>query len=178
MAIYSPGDESQITAELWDSIVPGAAAVNVTLFAVPKGTAGKTIYETNLVQASQVPLGQAFEVLAVGWNVLPDVAPADAIALSKGYWELVVSSKMWAEGHLFDTGGGSGLYYSSVDTGAAVATGITNTGFPVGNNLKQFDRAIPIQAGEAFQVNIMWPVAPGAIKIFFKLHGRLSRPVN
>lgn len=171
-------DGSQITAELWDSITPGAAAVNATLFAVPKGQAGKTIYETNLVQSGQVPLGQSFEVLAVGWNVLADVAPADVMALSKAYWELVISSKMWAEGHLFDTGGGSGVHYCAVDAGAAVATGVTNTGFPVGNNLKQFDRAIPIEAGEAFHVNLTWPVAPGEKKFWFKLHGRLTRSIN
>jgi len=169
---------SEITAELWDSITPGAAAVAVTLFTVPKGQAGKTIYDTNLVQSGQVPLGQAFEVMAVGWNVVPDKAPADVIALSKAHWELIISDKMWAEGHLFDTGGGSGVYYSSVDTGAAVATGITNTGFPVGNNLKQFDRAIPIQAGESFFVNITWPVAPGEKEFWFKLHGRLRRSIN
>lgn len=176
MAIVA-GEKSQITAELWDSIVPGAAAVNVTLFAVPKGQAGKTIYETNLVQSGQVPLGQAFEVLAVGWNVLPDTAPATAIALSKAYWELVISSKMWAEGHLFDTGGGSGLHYTGA-AGSLSVDDVMNTGFPIGNNLKQFDRAIPIQAGEAFHVNVTWPVAPGENKFWFKLHGRLRRAIN
>lgn len=176
MAIVA-GEKSQITAELWDSIVPGAAAVNVTLFAVPKGQAGKTIYETNLVQSGQVPLGQAFECLAVGWNVLPDTAPADVIALSKAYWELVISSKMWAEGHLFDTGGGSGLHYTGA-AGSLSVDDVMSTGFPIGNNLKQFDRAIPIQAGEAFHVNITWPVAPGEKKFWFKLHGRLRRAIN
>lgn len=168
---------SEITAELWDSITPGAAAVAVTLFTVPKGQAAKTIYETNLVQGGQVPLGQAFEVMAVGWNVLPDVAPADAIALSKAYWELIISDKMWAEGHLFDTGGGSGLHYTGA-AGSLSVDDIMTTGFPVGNNLKQFDRAIPIQAGESFYVNITWPVAPGEKKFWFKLHGRLRRSIN
>lgn len=168
---------SQITAELWDSITPGAAAVNATLFTVPKGQAGKTIYETNLVQGGQVPLGQSFEVMAVGWNVLADVASADVIALSKAYWELIISDKMWAEGHLFDTGGGSSIHYTGA-AGSLSVDDMTSTGFPVGNNLKQFDRLIPIQAGESFYVNVTWPVAPGEKKFWFKLHGRLTRSIN
>lgn len=171
-------DGSQITAELWDSITLEVAAVTATLFTVPKGQAGKTIYETNLVQGGQVPLGQSFEVLAVGWNVLPDVAPVDVIALSKAYWELVVSEKMWAEGHLFDTGGGSGLFFSGHAADLTPDMTVMSTGAPVSNNLKQFDRAIPIQAGESFYVNVTWPVAPGVKKFWFKLHGRLTRAIN
>ena len=170
-------DGSQITFELWDSIVLGAAAVNATLFTTPKGQGGKTQFETNMVQAGQLPLGQSFEILAVGWNILPDVAPASAIALSKGTFELIISDKMWSEGHLFDTGGGSGLFYSGAAASASTDD-IMATGWPVGNNLKQFDRAIPIQAGEAFRVDFEWGTAPGALKFFFKLHGRLTRSIN
>jgi len=170
-------DGSQITYELWDSITLGAAAVNATLFTVPKGQAGKTSYDTNMVQAGQLPLGQSFEVLALSWVVEADLATASVIALSKAYYELIVSDKMWNEGHLLDTGGGSGVHYTGA-AGSLSTDDVTTTGFPVASNLKQLDRAIPIQAGEAFRVDFEWPTAPTALKFFFKLHGRLTRSIN
>lgn len=176
MAIVSQ-DGSQITHELWDSIIPGATDVVATLFTVPKGQAGKTSYETNMVQAGQLPLGQSFEVLALSWNFLADEVVADAIGLSKGYYQLIISAKMWNEGHLFDLGGGSALHYSGPASSASL-NDITTAGLPVSNNLKQLDRAIPIAAGESFRVDFEWPVAPGQVKFWFKLHGRFSRSLN
>jgi hypothetical protein len=170
---------SQITHELWDSIIPGATDVVATLFTVPKGQAGKTSYHTNMVQAGQLPLGQSFEVLALSWNFLVDPAPEHGIALSKGYYQLIVSAKMWNEGHLFDLGGGSALHYSGpIPAVPVTADDFTTPGLPVSNNLKQLDRAIPIGAGEAFRVDFEWPVAPGQVKFWFKLHGRFSRSLN
>lgn len=176
MAIVSQ-DGSQITHELWDSIIPGATDVVATLFTVPKGQAGKTSYETNMVQAGQLPLGQSFDVLALSWNFLADEVVANAIGLSKGYYQLIISAKMWNEGHLFDLGGGSALHYSGPASSASWDD-ITTAGLPVSNNLKQLDRAIPIGAGEAFRVDFEWPVAPGEVKFWFKLHGRFRRSLN
>ena len=170
-------DGSEITHELWDSIIPGAGVVVATLFTVPKGQAGKTSYHTNMVQAGQLPLGQSFEVLALSWMFLADTAPADAIALCKGYYQLIVSDKMWNEGHLFDLGGGGGVHYSGAATSAS-ANDLTTPGLPMSNNLKQLDRAIPIAAGEAFHVDLEWGAAPGEHKFWFKLHGRLKRSLN
>jgi len=170
-------DGSQITQELWDSITLGAADVVATLFTVPKGQAGKTSFDTNMVQAGQLPLGQSFEVLALGWNFLPDVAPALATAVSAAYYQLIVSDKMWNEGHLFDLGGGSGLHYTGA-AGSLSTDDVTTPGTPMSHNLKQLDRAIPIQAGEAFRIDIEWPTAPTAVKFWFKIHGRLTRAIN
>jgi hypothetical protein len=176
MAIVA-SDGSQITQELWDSITLGAAAVVATLFTVPKGQAGKVSFDTNMVQAGQLPLGQSFEILALGWNFLCDVTPALSTAVSKAYYQLIVSDKMWNEGHLFDLGGGSGLHYTGA-AGSLSTDDLTTPGLPVSNNLKQLDRAIPIAAGEAFRVDFEWPVAPTAVKFWFKLHGRLTRSIN
>jgi len=170
-------DGSEITHELWDSIIPGVGVVVATLFTVPKGQAGKTSYHTNMVQAGQLPLGQSFEVLALGWNFLADTTPAAAIAMCKCYYKLIVSDKMWNEGHLFDLGGGAGLHYTGAASSASTDDLMT-PGMPMSHNLKQLDRAIPIQAGEAFHVDFEWPTAPGEYKFWFKLHGRLKRSLN
>lgn len=168
-------NDSIRTHVLWDSITLGAADVTATLFQIPRGQGGKTDYETNMVQAGQVPKGKSFEILAIGWNVEADATLATLIALSKGYWKLVVSDKTWAEADLFFTPGGSGLW--GPGSGAA-ASELLNVGLPDARNLWSLEYAITLSDNESFYVDLQWPVAPTAIKFWFMLYGREKRSLN
>lgn len=165
-----------ITQELWDSVVPGAAAVQVTLFTVPLGQAGKLLYQTNMRQGGQLPKGWSFNCMAVSWHVEPDMLIADMIALSKGSYQLTVSDKVWSEGVLTTLPSGGGIDFQS-DVAAGIDI-VGRFGTPMANNLKQFSRSIPIKAAEGFYVTIDWAVAPGEKKFWFVLHGELQRGLN
>lgn len=173
MAIIAQG--GIITQELWDSITLEAADVQATLFTVPKGQAGKTLYETNMIQGGQLPRGWEFQVMALSWHVEADKPLVSATALCKGTYELHVSDKIWSEGLLTTLPSGGGLTFDS-DFGAAmiaVRFGAANM-----RNLKQLSRAIPIKEAEGFRVEIRWPAAPDVAKFWFVLHGELQRGLN
>jgi len=174
MAIVATG--GTITQELWDSITLEAADVVATLFTVPKGQAGKTLYETNMVQGGQLPKGYKYQIMALSWHVEADMAVADAVALSKGTYEVYVSDKVWAEGQFLTLGSGGGVTFDS--DGAAAAVLAVRFGTAMSNNLKQLSRAIPLDASEGFRVECRWPAAPTVLKFWFVLHGELQRGLN
>ena len=174
MAIVAPG--GIITQELWDSIALEAAAVEATLFTVPMGQAGKTLYNTNMRQGGQLQKGWDFEIMALSWHVVPDKSIDDAVALSKGTYEVHVSDKVWAEGLLNTLPSGGGLAFNSDFGGPFTAV---RFGSPDSDNLKQLSRAIPLKAAEGFHVEFSWPAAPGeGLEFWFVLHGELQRGLN
>ena len=173
MAILAPG--GIITQELWDSIALEAAATEATLFTVPMGQAGKTLYNTNMRQGGQLQKGWSFSIMALSWHVVPDKAIDDVMALSKGTYEVHVSDKVWASGLLTTLPSGGGLAFSG-DFGPAYAIRL---GSPDSDNLKQLSRAIPLKAAEGFHVEFSWPAAPGeGLEFWFVLHGELQRGLN
>ena len=174
MAIVAQG--GTITQELWDSITLGAADVEATLFTVPLGQAGKTLYDTNMRQGGQLPRGWNFNIMALSFHVVADTAVSLAVALSKVTYELHVSDKVWNEGLLLTLPSGGGVSFDS--DGAIAATLATRFGTPVSNNLKQLSRAIPLKEAEGFRVDFRWPVAPTAVQLWFVLHGELQRGLN
>lgn len=163
------------THVLYDSIELGAADVQATLFQIPRGQAGKGKFETNMVQAGQVPKGKKFEVLAIGWQVLPTAVLATAQALTLGHWELWASDRVWAEGDLFFTPGGAAFWVAG--SGAAITETVA-VGVPDARNLWSLEYGITLDDNESFYVQFEWPVAPTAIKFFFMLYGRERRALN
>jgi len=167
-----------ITQELWDNTTLEVADLQATLFVTPKGQAGKTLYDTNMVQGGQLPKGWRYQIMALSWHVEPDMPLAGAIALSKGTYELHISNKIWAEGVLntLCSGGGPTFDYNAAPI--PVAEIVVRMGTAMSNNLKQLSRAIPLSPSEAFRVEFRWAVAPGVKKFWFVLHGELQRGLN
>lgn len=165
-----------ITQELWDSVLLDAADVQATLFTVPLGQAGKTLYNTNIRTGGQLPKGWDFNCMAVSWHMEPDATLASLIAITKGTYELTVSDKVWSEGVMTTLPAGGGLVLQS-DIAAGVSL-VAKNGIAMSNNLKQLSRAIPIKATESFYVTLKWAVAPGDFKFWFVLHGELQRGIN
>jgi len=170
-------DNTVRTHVLWDSILLEAADVRARFFQIPRGQAGKTKYHTNMVQAGQVPRGKTFEVLAIGWGFEPDTTALLAIALSKGHWELNVTDKVWAEGDMFFTPGGSNLHITT-EPGALGVVVMPSAGFPTANNLWSLEYGITLGENESFSVDVEWPAAPTAVKMFFMLYGKERRATN
>ena len=167
------------THVLYDSITLGAAAVTASLFQIPRGQAAKVKYDTNMVQAGQVPKGKNFEILAVGWGWEYDGEGLIALghALGKGHWELNVSDKVWAEGELFNTPMGPGYWASQGGAALSFSTGV-NQDEPVASNLWTLEYGITLSDNEAFSVDFEWPAAPTAVKFWFMLYGREHRSLN
>lgn len=170
-------NDSLRTHVLWDSIVLGATDVAARFFQVPRGQAGKTKYHTNMVQAGQVPKGKQFEVLAIGWGFEPDTTATLALGLCKGHWELNVTDKVWAEGDLFFTPGGSAMHIAT-EPGALGVTTLMSAGWPSANNLWSLEFGIGLAENESFSVDVQWPVAPTEVKMFFMLYGKELRATN
>lgn len=176
MAILMAG--GIITQELWDNITLEVADVQATLFVIPKGMGGKTLYDTNMVQGGQLPKGWSYNIMALSWHVEPDLVLAGAIALSKGTYELHVSDKVWAEGVLNTLCSGGGPTFDYEAAPVPVAETVVRFGTAMSNNLKQLSRAIPLKPSETFRVECRWPVAPGVKQFWFVLHGELQRGLN
>lgn len=171
------GDGGVITHCLWDSDTPAAGVADVTLFTEARGAGTRTKYDSNMVQAGTLPKRNFMTVMAVGWWWEPDMSLANAIALSKGYYEIWVSDKVMNEGLLMQLPGGSGLW-AAFDNLAA-ATELVNPGQPDARNLLSLSRSFKISENESFEVRLRWGTAPNpGQRFWFGLFGELQRPLN
>jgi hypothetical protein len=163
----------------YDSITLGAADLAATLFQLPVGQSSKTLFDTNMRLAGQLQQPQTFDILALWISALPGASAANVIALSKGSLSLILGHKSYHEVLLPALTSGGGLNVNTAQSNAAVAAPIyANFGSPNSRNLYTLKYPIPIEAGEHFRVELVWPVAPGALKIYVGLEGTLGRAIQ
>jgi len=170
------GSGGKIDAKVWDSVLLGAADLEATLFTVPKGQDGKTKYNTNMTASSQLALGNNLQVCALSWWTEPDIAKTDLVGLCKAYFEVVVSGRIMREDILGNLPMGATLN-ADLD-GAAAAVEVARVGYPDYRDVGALAKSFMIGNMEAFEVKIVWGVAPGALRLWFMLHGILERPLN
>jgi len=164
---------------LYDSVTLGAADLAATLFQMPVGQGSKTLFDTNMRLAGQLQMPQTFDVLGLWIAALPGVTAASVIALSKGTLSLIVGQKSYHEIILGALTAGGGLSVQTAQSNAAGAAPIyANFGNPDSRNLYTLRYPIPIESGEHFRVELVWPVAPNALKIYVGLEGTLGRAIQ
>jgi hypothetical protein len=171
-----PGGGGNVDFKIWDSILLEAADLEATLFTVPKGQAGKTKYHTNMTASSQLALGNNMQVCALTWWTEPDITKVGLIALCKAYFEVIVSGRIMREDLLGNLPMGATLN-ADLD-GAAAAVEVARVGYPDYRDVGALAKSFMINNMESFEVKIVWGTAPGALRLWFMLHGVLERPLN
>jgi len=170
------GEGGKVDWKIWDSILLEAADLEATLFTVPKGQAGKTKYHTNMTASSQLPLGNNMQVCALSWWTEPDIAKLDLVALCKAYFEVIVSGRIMREDIIGNLPMGATLN-ADLD-GAAAAVEVARVGYPDYRDIGSLAKSFMISNMESFEVRVHWGTAPGALRLWFMLHGILERPLN
>jgi len=158
-----------LTQMLWDNVTLGASDVKATLF---QTLTSKTLYNTNMMAAGQLPNGYSFRVKGIAFSQLVGQTGALLIALQKGTLELFVgsSSKYQIPIFMLTSGAGIGGIVSA-------STETVNAGIPDPRAIVPMDYPIDINSGVNFKVECVWPVAPTASTFWVFLLGDLTRPI-
>lgn len=173
------GGREGIHYPLYDKVVLEAAQANATLFQVPVGQAGKTLYDTNMRLAGQLQTPETFDVFAICAGGLPDDDWTSVATNMKGTLELSCGNKVYYEIPLFWLSAGGGLNVQQAIMGTTSAVIYTSWGVPHSRNMHTLRNPIRITSGEAFRVELVWPTAPGVGKIVWvRLEGVLRRSIQ
>jgi len=196
-AVNQAGDMDVIYQPLYDyQAYAQAGQTSLSFFQNPIGQLGKTLADTNMESAGQLPSPQKFLVEAISIDFFPgnpvdmgvvDTSPlnwADVYDVFKSGWlEFTVGSKsVLKQGPLgafpsnYRLGGGA-----SITGAASVANTIDGVDYATfaGQPFTIIPAAIP--ANQNFNVTLNWPVAVPitvAARIGVKLHGNLYRSVQ
>lgn len=163
---------------LWDSVTLGAADTSATLFASPQGSGGKTLYDTNMKEAGKLPWPDSFTFKGLRLLSTFDQTAALMIALMKGTLSLIIGAKSYLDVPLFRVPSASGLFITTQDDTTAATTTYGQSGVPNQNSLYTFAVPLTLEAGEVFRVELVWPVAPTAIKFWVAFDGTLRRSIQ
>jgi hypothetical protein len=194
-----PGLHEIITQPLYDSFTVAVSTAIPTLtvmFQNPIGQSSKTLLQTNMLAAGQLPAPQKFSVRAVRLAVRNDAYIADAIGfLWQSYINFTVSQKPYLQCPSALLTAGFGVYMPAISqVGATAPTGTlvsysTVNGTPDQSNIFALSRPIQIEQNEQFAVSVnqgtayTTAAASGVtlgtgLTIYLFLDGELSRAVN
>lgn len=173
------GGREGIHYPLYDKVVLEAGQVSATMFQVPVGQAGKTLYSTNMRLAGQLQAPETFDVFAICAGSLPGDTWTNVATLMKGTLELSCGNKVYYEIPLFWLSAGGGLNVQQGVMGTTPNAIMTNWGVPHSRNIHTLRHSIRISAGEAFRVELVWPTAPGVgLIVWVRLEGVLKRSIQ
>lgn len=197
-SVNRPGAE-YIRASLYDSATYTASTGHTQLnfFQLPIGQSGKTLDDTNMQSAGQLPAGQKFLVKAIKISFLPGVTVDtftavnaalprqgdDVYTFSRAGWlKFFIGSKSYVEE------GPLGRFPSDcgIDLATAQATNSATTGVSKSEYARLAGRVYLIEPGitlipnQNFSVSLNWKTAlalPSAVdaKVFIHLDGFLMR---
>jgi hypothetical protein len=199
-----PGLHEIITQPEYDSfsVAAGAAVPSQSvLFQNPIGQSSKTLLNTNMLAAGQLPAPQKFSVRAIRLGIRNDAVPADMVSFLWGtYCVFSVSQKPYLQCPAVLLTAGFGAYLPAisqlnpVETGTASIVGyMTSNGVPDQANIYALSRPIQIEQNEQFSFTINAPstitltaatgspapTPPGTgLTTYVFLDGELSRAVN
>jgi len=147
------------------AIMPvGVAATQVTFFQTPLGQAGKTIHDTNLETAGQLPSPNQFLFTGLGFSVQRGIAPLDFNALYEmSELEFLMGSTPYVQVPLESiptVGGATG--FAATTAGATTISQVCN-GVPLVNNVFpvafKSKKYILITSSETFRIVLSWKAA-------------------
>lgn len=177
--VKSGAQREIISQPLYDTVVANAVTV-ATYFNVPIGGV-KTITETNMVNAGQLPRPQTFHVTSVSFSAN---AAAGAVStpvilgpvFNDGSLTFQVGSKTMLQGILAWFVAGFGTTASG---SAAAASEVANNGLPGHINKWPMKYRIVLDVNENFGITANWVTATGA-NIDTKIHldGYLVRSIQ
>lgn len=157
-----PGGQEVITQPVYDSVTFAAAAAmaKTTLFQTPIGQAGKTLAQTNMQLAGQLPNPQRLMVRSIQLGFSSNTTPTDASNLLENCsFTLVVGKKPMLEiPCIYLTAGCGAILNAAAQVGTAPAgTAVAySTANGVQDQSNRFWLSVPfmIEQGETFQVVI------------------------
>ncbi len=165
-----------ISQPLYDtnSIATGNAVVNFQFFQVPLGQAGsgfaaaKTLLETNMRLAGQLPRPQVFfaKTMQFAFRLATAATGTYAAALNdteeimQGVLVLTVGSKVMLEAPLLGIPGGTGIFRQVEVAAAAAAVGYATNGIPQMQNRWFLKHRIMFDENENFRAEVQYRVAP------------------
>lgn len=182
-----------ISQPLWDTspVAAATATTQVSFFQIPRGgAAGKTLEDSNMTLAGQLPRPQVYFVKSLSFSVKPTVPAAtgnpvtlveDFLEILDGVLQFVVGAKVMLEVPLFWLVAGFGPHIEQIDAGAAVrAISMTNglQGMPYRWFLKH---RIMIDENENFRGDVSWETAFSsgqAVDLQLYLDGELIRSIQ
>ena len=184
---------------LYDKVTYAQAGqTSLTFFSNPVGQSSKTLADTNMTLAGQLPNPQSFLVTSIHVELLPPALPGRAAAaataiatnindiqevMQSGYLQLTIGSKTYVqEGPL-------GVFpptYRLDGLAALAAAGEVADKFNIidyGQVVGEYYEVLPfvIPSSQNFSVQLIWPTAVGitaATPIFVRLGGFLYRSVQ
>jgi len=159
----------------YDSVTLGASDTLATLFQIPYGQAGKKLADTNLKAAGVLPGKQKFQIRAITMHAEPDVTRALLTALMKsGAIDIKVGEKSYLQVPIQRITSGCGM--DGLTTGTSVELYHNGVADPAA--IFSLDEGIDVEIDENFQVEMSWLTAPGAVKFWVCLEGKLERAVQ
>jgi len=167
--------KERIDWTLYDSITLGAADTLATLFQIPYGQGGKKLADTNLKAAGTMPGKQKFLLKAITIHCEPDVTKALITSLFKsGAFDLKIGEKSYHQVPMQRLTAGCGV--DGLTT--ATSDNFYHNGLADPRAIYTLDEGIDIEIDENFQVELSWLTAPGAVKFWVCLEGKLERAVQ
>ena len=194
-----PGLHEIITQPLYDSFtvaVSTAIPALTVLFQNPVGQSSKTLLQTNMLAAGQLPAPQKFSVRAIRLGFRNDAFITDVIGLLYGNWvNFKVSQKPYLQCPAALLTAGFGAYMPAISqVGATAPTGtlvayLTSSGTPDQRNIFALSRPIQIEQNEQFSFELNQATAyttaaasgvtlGTGLDVYVFLDGELSRQVN
>lgn len=195
---HMPDAKEAIRTTLYDSVTYAAAGqTSLQLFQNPKGQGGKTVADTNMTLAGQLPAGQAFLIEGISFICVPTANPTGTAAANNylndvytfgkaGSLNLFISNKSYLdEAPLQKFPATVGL-----ETGVALAVATTNANTDLyaktqyaawgGQFYDLSPAALMLVPTTNFSVTLSWPTALALpsnadMKIFCNLHGIMYR---
>lgn len=182
-----------ISQPIWDTapVAAATATTQATFFQIPRGgAAGKTLEDSNMTLAGQLPRPQVYFVKSLSFSVKPTVPVAtgnpvslvqDFLEILDGVLQFVVGAKVMLEVPLAWLVAGFGAHVEQIDAGAAVrAVNMTNglQGMPYRWFLKH---RILIDENENFRGDVSWETAfsaAEAVDLQLFLDGELIRSIQ
>lgn len=149
----------------WDEEILAAATLTQRLFTVQLGGAGKTLAQTNLTTAGQIPQGQKFDVMAL--KLFYTTSGAKATADVQTWYSMLANTTMSIKLQNKETMGQWTLQeILGMPTQFALTPTVAGDNIPV--NLPKYpgifplNKKITLAALTPFEVTIVHHVAPGA----------------
>lgn len=188
---YLPGVLDVIAQPLYDSATLATGGqTQLTFFSLPIGqgttnfgAGAKTLRDTNMRLAGQIPAGYSFKLLGFRWAWSNKIVAADAqLAVDAAVFVFSVASKAFLEVPANTIPGGNGNFFSGSNVAAATAAAITNGWPTMQNGFAVGSKPLTIDPSMNFSVTMIWPGGVQAITtatgITVYLDGILKRPVQ
>lgn len=160
---------------MYDSKLLGASDVDATLFQDPVGSASKTLQDTNMRAAGELPSEQEFEIRAISVHAQPDITKALLVGLlTDAVLEIWIGEKPYHQVPLVKVVAACGI--EGLTTGTTIELYHNGIGDP--RALYTLNPTLIIEPKENFRVELHWTTAPTAVKFWVNLEGILRRAIQ